>query len=233
MFSPMTCTLDSRSRYAFFDVDGTLLRVKSMFDFQAHRFGRSSHLVQKLQYRATRARFGLYALAGRSRSYMNRRYYETFRGAPAADVRRAAEEWFLERTAALGSMFIAPAIDVLQAHRRAGAGIVLVSGSFEALLLPVARALGGADILATRLETIDGIYTGNILAPQMIGAGKSEAVRAYLRDRGARASDCFAYGDHWSDLAMLRTVGRPGVVAGDARLETYARRNGWPVITET
>lgn len=233
MVSPTTCAPDSCSRYAFFDVDGTLLRVKSMFDFQAHRFGRSPYLAQKLRYRAICVRFDLYALAGRTRSYINRRYYEIFRGEPVADVQQAAEEWFFERTAELGSMFIAPAIDVLQTHRRAGAGIVLVSGSFEALLLPIARSLGGADILATRLETIDGIYTGNILAPQMIGAGKSDAVRAYLRDRGARASDCFAYGDHWSDLAMLRTVGKPGVVAGDARLETYARGNGWPVIPET
>lgn len=217
-------------RFAFFDVDGTLLPFKSMFDFQAYCSRRSRRWSVRLRHLAIRARFAVYELAGASRSYVNRRYYDTFRGQRPAQIRRLAEEWLAWRKAEGEPLLIAPAIAVLEAHRRAGAGIVLVSGSFNELLQPLAGEIGGAEILATRLEVVGGVYTGRILNAPMIGLGKRNAVRAFVREHGARAEDCFAYGDHWSDLDMLLTVGRPGVVAGDERLEAYARRNGWPVI---
>jgi phosphoserine phosphatase len=85
-------------------------------------------------------------------------------------------------------------------------------------------------MLATRMEVSDGVYTGEILAPQTIGLGKAEAIREFLRGTGARAEDCYAYGDDISDLPMLQEVGYPRVISGGRGLESCARKRGWPVM---
>lgn len=64
----------------------------------------------------------------------------------------------------------------------------------------------------------------------MIGPAKADAVAAVVRARGARAAECFACGDHESDLAMLRAVGRPVVVNGSPGLLAEAGRAGRPVL---
>lgn len=233
MVKQITSLPSAPSRFAFFDVDGTLLPFKSMFDFQSYIARQTRGSNARLRYLARRLRFGFYEIARRNRLFVNRKYYETFRGQRVAEVCQRAEEWFACRKAEGKPLFIAPMIDVLETHRRDGFGIVLVSGSFNEILAPVARELRATAVLSTRLEAVDGIYTGRILPPQMIGHGKSDAIRAFLLDRGIDPESCSAFGDHWSDLAMLRAVGGPGVVAGDPRLETYAQSMGWPVIANT
>jgi phosphoserine phosphatase len=65
----------------------------------------------------------------------------------------------------------------------------------------------------------DGRYTGEVVRP-MIGEGKREAVLALLRDHpgGVDPRECYAYGDHPSDLPMLECVGNPRVVGGNPDL---------------
>jgi phosphoserine phosphatase len=98
------------------------------------------------------------------------------------------------------------------------------------ILEPLARELGVVHCLATRLEEHEGRYTGEIEGLQMIGQGKADAVRAFLATRGARAAECFAYGDHHTDVPMLEAVGHPVAVIGDPRLAEHARRERWEVL---
>ncbi len=105
-----------------------------------------------------------------------------------------------------------------------------MSGSFPAVLAPLAQRLGVDHLLATTLESVGGRYTGEILPPQTIGAGKADAIAAFLRSKEAEAQDSYAYGDDISDLPMLEAVGHPTVVAGDCTLLAHAHRAGWPVL---
>lgn len=91
--------------------------------------------------------------------------------------------------------------------------------------------LGVRHILATRLEVREGRYTGEILPPQTIGAGKAQAVDTFLRARDCSPEWCYAYGDDVSDLPMLEAVGQPTVVSGGRKLKANARTMGWRVIT--
>ncbi|RDI68231.1 HAD superfamily hydrolase (TIGR01490 family) [Nocardia pseudobrasiliensis] len=91
---------------------------------------------------------------------------------------------------------------------------MLVSGSFEPALRPIAELIGADDILCTRLEVDNGRYTGQVTST-MVGDDKSTALRRYAAHTGIDLAHCTAFGDHHSDTAMFDLVGHP-VIVGDA-----------------
>lgn len=222
--------VDGSRTCAFFDVDGTLLRIKSMFDFRGFLFQECKSWSSMSKELISQGELCIRRLVNRDRAVINRAYYRCLGGYSQSRVRELGSEWFRARLARNHDLVIDGAVEALYEHRREGAEIVLVSGSFPEILGPVAEYLGGATILSTRLEVKDGRFTGNILDNPMIGPGKRKAVEAFLRSRNVDARLCAAYGDHWTDLDMLKLVGAPAVVAGDPRLERYAAEYGWRVI---
>ncbi|MEU0118082.1 HAD family hydrolase [Streptomyces bobili] len=214
-------------RAAFFDVDETLITAKSMFLFLRHWLeGRGDDgTVYQRQADALRATVA----QGLPREVGNRAYYRNFEGARAADVLSAGRAWYAGYRRRPDA-FVAACVDALEGHRAAGHKVVLVSGSFEACLAPIAEDLGADLVLCSDPQTApDGTYTGGVGTP-MIGAAKTEAVARTIAGLGVAAADCFAYGDHSSDLGMLRAVGHPVVVGDDLALGDIAREKGWPVL---
>ncbi len=201
----------------FSDVDETLVSGKSMFDF--HRF----HLTHRHGLRGE-GDFrliwdGLLAAsaAGESRAEVNRRYYRHYTGEDAAELARLGRHWFARYGAEPG-FFIEDTLAALRRHRAAGAEIVLVSGSFPACLTPIAEFVDASHLLCTDPVLADGRYTGEITEP-VIGEGKRSAVLALLADYpDVDPADCFAYGDHPSDLPLLECVGHPTVVGDHPEL---------------
>ncbi|PWC45785.1 HAD family hydrolase [Azospirillum sp. TSO22-1] len=214
--------------YAFFDVDDTLIAAKSMFSFQDFWYAHTGDDVGRAAFEAemTRLRAG-----DAPWEVLNRRYYAHFAGRAVAEVEAVGEAWFRHLEATVAGLYHAPIVAELRRHQAAGEEPVFVSGSFPALLAPVASRLGVRYVLATTMEVEDGRYTGCILPPQTIGAGKATAVRRFLDGRGVPAAACFAYGDDISDLPMLEAVGNPRVVAGGRGLAAHAAAVGWPVLS--
>jgi phosphoserine phosphatase len=127
-------------------------------------------------------------------------------------------------------LYITNTVQVLRSLQAKGVFPVFVSGALVEILEPFASDLGVSHILATRLVKWSNTYTGKLLPPQMIGVGKREAIERFMKIHQARPEDCYAFGDHKSDLPMLECVGCPTVVAGDPSLERYALAKGWPII---
>lgn len=225
--------MSERRAYAFFDVDGTLLSLKSMFSFQDFFYRRScggpTGPLGALRSRLFSARFALYERTGRDRAYVNRAFYRTFRGRVPAQVQALAERWYGE-VRQRPEVLIGSAMTAVRTRQAEGCGIVLVSGSLDLILAPLARELGVSHCLATQLEVRHGRYTGEIAGTQMIGPGKAVAIRAFLAQTGADPAQCFAYGDHHSDIPMLATVGHPVAVIGDSVLAAHASRQRWEVL---
>src|SRR4051812_20052840 len=79
-------------RYAFFDVDDTVIAIKSMFDFarlgfltegeEPHRFAEFERSFAELRAR------------GESREGLNRAYYRFFAGVRLAELEAAGRRWF-------------------------------------------------------------------------------------------------------------------------------------------
>ena len=227
MTSFKRCTT-SPEAYVFFDVDDTLISIKSMLSFQDFWFEKWGDDTRREHYYAD-LREHMHADA--SWEDLNRLYYGHFAGRKVSKVKACGEAWFAAMNNNKEDFFHPLPLAELRHHQCEGREVVFVSGSFPALLRPIANHLQVRHILATTMEIATGCYTGQILAPQTIGEGKVEAIRTFLLAVGAEANDCYAYGDDISDLPMLDAVGYPTVVRGGRSLEIHAQRLGWRVIS--
>ncbi|GAA4786009.1 HAD-IB family hydrolase [Streptomyces ziwulingensis] len=227
-------------RLAFFDVDETLISGKSMIDFLRHApdgLWPSPRAHTGAPAGWTRGRAGVEELAeldrrGAGRAEMNRAYYRLYAGVSLTALRAAGRAWYTD-FASRPAPYVTAGVEALAGHRRAGHTVVLVSGSAHPFVDPVAEALGVGRVLCTELEVDDdGLLTGGVTRT-MIGADKGRAVTELRERLGVAAEDCFAYGDHASDLAMLQAVGNAAVVGEDPVLLHHARQGGWPVLSDS
>lgn len=216
--------------FAFFDVDDTLVRLKTMFSYQDYYFRHAGILPGVLGSRRS-ARFDAvrksYVESGRPREDINRMYYETFRGRRPETVAALARRWYEH---VRDGLYFAGTVDALRRHQTAGHEVVLVSGSMVDILRPIADELDVRHILATRVVVRNGRYTGEIVPPQTIGLGKAVAVATFLASQGNDGSRCWAYGDDCSDIPMLSVVGHPVAVSTLPDMARQADARGWQLI---
>lgn len=216
--------------FAFFDVDGTLLKGKSMFEFNQAWYSGWSQMQSphpEFEPQDVVAILSTLIESDVPREVVNRRYYDFFAGRPVDLVESCGRAW-ATRHARQPSSFHQEVLAELERLRAQGIEPVLVSGSFEELLRPIAEYLRVSHVLATRLVHDGCKYTGKFVPPQTIGAGKAIAIRQFLTEQGVAAADCWAFGDDLSDAQMLEAVGHPVAVIGDPRLGELARTRGWP-----
>ncbi|MFD5468756.1 HAD family hydrolase [Kitasatospora sp. NPDC127059] len=214
---PLSDRLTPSERLAFSDVDETLINCKSMFDFLDFYLGGRYGPSGAERAARVRAELSTLVVGGASREQANRAYYRVWAGMSEESVVAAGREWFALRSRSAG-FYLAATREALTRHRAAGDPVVLVSGSFPALVEPVARDIGAAHVVCSRPAVSGGVLTGELVGEPVIGEEKRRAVRALLRAYPrVDPADCYGYGDHVSDLPMLTAVGHP-VVVGDRGL---------------
>lgn len=117
----------------------------------------------------------------------------------------------------------------LRRHQDAGHRLVLITGSMEFLVAPLARHLRVECVLAGRPEQQNGIYTGHLIPPYPYGEGKRILVESFAQTHGLDLTKSFAYGDSPGDVEALRLVGYPLVVNPIRGMAKIAKRHGWQV----
>lgn len=213
-------------RAAFFDVDGTLITTTSLFSFLRHWFAALGRPAE--DYRSHRARLAAMTAAGAPRDETNRAYFQAYAGHDAAEVAEHGRRWFAGELAR-GDLFQPGVLARFREHAADGLLTVLVSGSFSACLEPIQRHLGPDVLICSRPTIRDGRYTGDIDEP-MIGSAKAAAVGRLAAARGLDLGGSYAYGDHPSDLPVLRSVGHRVQVGADPDLAVIAAAERWQLI---
>lgn len=213
------------STYAFFDVDETLIYPKSMFDFLLYWYQQRN---QPNEYARQMALIQLLVMNGADRAHINRVYYRQFAGVELAELKRVSAAWYWLRFVE-GALYKPVVVDRLRQLCRRGVEAVLVSGSMQPLLTPIAEYLGVAAVLCAELHCEGGRLSGELCATA-IGAAKRERVLAFLAEHSVAPSQCEAFGDHISDLPMLEAVGWPTAVDPCPELAFIARQRGWPIL---
>lgn len=217
---------------AFFDVDETIINLKSMLSFQEFFFKFASPAFDPTNA-YPQAFLHQLKIASKciDRKTVNREFYKIFRGRNREAVTKLADPWFKEILQKMGEdLWVKSTLDLIEKMRKSAHLLVAVTGSSQDFLSPILSRLRFDACIGTTLEVVDGLYTGEILPPQTIGEGKATAIRSFAAARGIDLSLCFACADHISDLPMLETVGEAAVVAGDRTLETEAQNRGWAIL---
>jgi HAD superfamily phosphoserine phosphatase-like hydrolase len=240
---------------AFFDLDGTLMALPSL-EQRFFRVLRSRGEIPLRNYflwlgEAVRlARCGIGTILHANKMYL--RGLQIFegrgRGDKALSFRRKGGHQALGQASAPSRrnprwpvpVFFDEAMERVAWHKRRGHTIVLMSGTLEPLAREAGRALEaslserGIDcevyVCATRLEEIDGKWTGKILGEAMFGAAKERTARRIAAELELDLRRCYAYGDSASDQWLLGAVGRPMAVNPCKKLGRLAYMRDWTVL---
>lgn len=209
-------------RAAIFDLDGTVIDCSSEKKFAAH-------LIEKGVVRFKDfARWFAHMLADLPRDparalKANRSY---LRGKPI-DLLRDAAAQFIE--AEMKARIAADAYEAVNKRRADGDLILILSGSLDMLVAPIAAHLGADGYRASVLETADGIATGRLAALHPMGRHKATIAEEMAAQYGFRLSEATAYADRRSDAALLKRVQTPIAVTPKRRLRWFASRAGWEI----
>ena len=117
-------------------------------------------------------------------------------------------------------------------HARAGHRLILASASLDLHVEPIARALGFAEVVCTRVAwTPDLRISGELYGDNIRGDKKLAAVqRAVARAESApRSAVVIAYSDHHADLPLLRWADQAVAINPTRRLAAAAALEGIPV----
>jgi len=210
---------------AFFDIDGTLVSVNTapLYARYMRRHGRARRrdLIRTayylLQYRLN--------VLDIDRAF--ERASDLIRGQDEAEIKAFCERWYDEVVRA----YLVPGmLERVEHHRRAGHELVLLSSSTSYLAEPLARDLGVEHLLVTRLEVVDGRFTGRAVRPVCYGRGKVHWARRFAGERDVDLAESFFYTDSVTDVPVLELVGHPRVVNPDRLLRREARRRGWEIV---
>jgi HAD superfamily hydrolase (TIGR01490 family) len=123
-----------------------------------------------------------------------------------------------------------PARETIAWHRRRGDVNVVLSGAPDYLAEPIAEHLGIEHVLCSRLEVVDGKFTGRPIYPLCYGSGKVTIARRLAREIGIDLEQSFFYSDSITDMPVFLAVGHPRAVNPDPFLRLQARLRGWPVL---
>jgi len=96
---------------------------------------------------------------------------------------------------------------LVDAVHRAGGVVCAVSGGFHELVDPLAQKLGLDDWAANRLESAEGILTGQLDGPLIDQHQKAWWLRHWAQRWGVPAENTVAIGDGANDLEMMRIAG--------------------------
>ncbi len=213
---------------AIFDVDGTLVRGNAI-DYYLFFVRHLSNPVQRLLKHLAVPMWGPYwlLLDRIDRRRFNRSFYRQYRGFSVATMRDLAEACFQD---VFVPRLIPETLRRAEQHRARGDRILLVSGTLDFILAPLAEFLGAEAVLSPSLAHEDGIYQGRIAGKNVVGSTKVEVVTDYARTEGIDLSRSYAYGDSLSDVSLLSQVGRAIVVDPGKKLLNMADRLGWEKI---
>lgn len=213
---------------AFFDVDNTIMQGASIFHLASGLYQRGFFTKREIAGAIWKqAYFRIAGVEDPEHIAEARNSALSFiQGHTVAELREVGQEIFEERMADR----IWPGTKALaQMHRDQGQRVWLVTAAPQEIADVIAVRLGLTGAMGTRVESIDGIYTGHLEGEMLHGAAKAVAVAALAEQEGLDLARCSAYSDSYNDLPMLSLVGDPCAINPDHRLRAHARAEGWRV----
>ena len=216
---------------AFYDVDGTLVKTNIVHTFGYYCMNQGNLLGSAMKTAGLLASTPLFWATDKvNRKVFNELFYRLYAG-QTEDRLVVLAEHMLEDL--LKDAIYPAAYDLIEEARKANCKIVLVSGALDFTIAPLAKWLGADDVIANKMQFVNGVATGRVIPPIIEGANKAQAIRNYCVEHKLALDKSYAYSDSASDYTMLAIVGRPTAVNPDWRLRQLARAYEWPILDLT
>lgn len=210
---------------ALFDLDRTLIDVNSASLWMRHEWDAGNLGVRDVAWGAWWiAKYSLGLGAGMDDAY--EQAVATLAGKSEEDVDARTRRWFDEM---VRDHLRPGAKEALAQHREAGDRLVVATSSSPYAARAAADAYGLDEVISTRYEVVDGVFTGRVEAPAY-GDGKAERIAEWAQASGLDLAEATLYTDSMTDLAALELVGHPVAVNPDRRLAAVAAERGWPIV---
>ncbi|HET9722434.1 MAG TPA: HAD-IB family hydrolase [Actinomycetota bacterium] len=210
---------------ALFDMEGTILPSNVVESYVWSRMADEPWDRWPVELASVFSRIPSYLLADRrDRGEFLRTFFRRFENASVEGVDRLIDEvvseFMLQKVSAA-------AVRRVREHRQAGHRTIMITAAAEPFIRPLAPLFDV--VIGAKLEERDGLYTGYLAEPPLVGEARGAWLRRYAEQEGADLKNSYAYADSHSDLALLRAVGNPVVVSPDAALLRVAKRRRWPI----
>jgi HAD superfamily hydrolase (TIGR01490 family) len=207
---------------AIFDVDGTLIASATLERIFIRFLRRRGELgLREILYWIGAAAKAV--VTGHPRLKAIKAY---LRGKDSAHLRCLARECFVSE---IEPRLSPEAVNRLRWHQSAGHIVILLSGTLDLLLEPLAERLGVQARVGSELEIEDGRFTGRIAGAHPFGGTKCKCLATINRANRFDLKRSFAYADSFADRHLLAMVGHPVATNADVALRKVAESRGWMI----
>ncbi len=215
---------------AFFDLDGTLCASNIVSQYVVAKLANMPAWLKALWVPFYACKCLVYLIVDKfSRTAFNNMFFGDFAGMDASTEAKDAMATLVYDRYTAPRVFPA-AVEAIAGLKREGYDVVLVTGSVDFVVEPLAKELGASRVIANVLEEESGKFTGRLVGPAVADDEKRVRIEAFAEEAGYDLAGCAAYGDSYSDLPMLSCVGEPRVVSPSNSLRVKAQDEGWPVL---
>jgi len=213
---------------AFFDVDNTLMRGASVYYVGREAFRRGLISWRDIAVFAWH-QFRFLAVGE------NREHLATAKERALGLVGGHSEEGLVALANDIYERDFAPklwpeTVALTKEHLAKGHEVWLITATPQLVAEVIAERLGLTGALGTKVEALDGVFTGVLDGHVLHGDEKAAVAEQFARERGTNLADCWAYSDSSNDIPLLTLVGNRVVVNPDAKLLAHAEAAGWDVL---
>lgn len=113
-------------------------------------------------------------------------------------------------------------------HRALGHEILGITATSDFITVPIFRAFGIDQVIATNAEMRDGHYTGKVAGLPSFQQGKLKRLEHWLAGRTVEES--WAYSDSFNDRFLLAYATHAIAVNPDQKLQELANEKQWQIV---
>ncbi len=213
------------SYVAFFDLDHTILDASSarlyiQYLYDEGMIGRID-LMRGISLSVLH-RFGFFATED-----VIKKWVKKYEGVSVQGTVEHTRRWF-ERM--VKPRIRVSAFEEICRHSNNGGRTVILSASTNYGCEPVKEFLKMDDVICTKLEVRDGVFTGNLDGEYCYGPVKLVKAMEYCIRNNFDMEHAWYYGDAIADVHILERVGNPVCVTPDRKLRKVAKKRGWNIV---
>lgn len=143
------------------------------------------------------------------------------------EVDKIAGEFFDE---VLKHNILKEAINLIKKYKIEKKELIIVSNVIDIIVKKVAEFLDIKNFIGTHLEIIDNKFTGKILGDIVYGKNKITYFNNFIKKNNLSFNKIWSYGDHITDLDILKIASNPIAVNPDNFLKKEATKNHWQIL---